>query len=484
MLHLSNMGSATNKLTPNSSHDKHPQASGEQSDVPDRPLSDVDFETAISSLEASTAAIEKQCQNLETQKRALQQLQHRYSHNEATETAPAQRQKKLAREKAQLDFDVNELTDALQAKVQMSGKQADSAVSGLPSTVERLLEKDDRLLDGLQKLLPKLADADPNVGDVEADVDGLCQALTALSAREIRLRLDATYRAAAASSASPSHQANGHDPRTEKQREALRSELAELSHEIDGLAIMAVDNQYRLPISHALKTAAADTASDKARWSEYLAATLQYLIACLEALDSHCHSLHAHQGALTHVSAALEAALATPAATAAARKSTHSAALKPPSTPTASSKGLKPLRLVQANFSLEPPQDPTTQLLRHFDIRSTDTADTAKLASSLDHAVHDRQTALADLSNATERTLSDQLAEALRKADHEVGDLLGAVYAHSQYGRVRLVDASVQAELESLETATQRLGEEMRGLDVEAVARVVKMKQSGVLRRG
>ncbi|KAK0806797.1 hypothetical protein LTR59_003472 [Friedmanniomyces endolithicus] len=91
-----------------------------------RPLSDSDFEAAIASLEASTAAIDKQCQLLETQKQALTELKARNTNRDGS-TAARDRQKKLVREKAQLDFAVDELADALQSKLQASIKQIDAS---------------------------------------------------------------------------------------------------------------------------------------------------------------------------------------------------------------------------------------------------------------------------------------------------------------------------------------------------------------------
>ena len=422
-------------------------------------------------MEASTAAINKQCQSLEAQKQALQALKGRHGSNDDADQAQALRQKKLAREKAQLEFEVGELADVLQTDVRSAMKEADSVVSGLPTMMERILEKDDRLLDGLQKLLPRLSDTEPTA-DVEMEVDKLCQALSVLSAQEIRSRTDATY---IADVGSPSPSDTTRNASARKQIDSLRAELSELCSEIDGLATMAVDSHYRLPIVHELKSAEGDSELDKAKWSDYVMATLQYLTTRLETLDEHAHHLHVYQGALKQVGATFESVLAVPAA----QKLQVQQPSRSPSTPVA--KRLKPLRLVQANFS--EPQEATSQLLRAFDIRVSDPSDTAKLSSLLDEAVQERQDRLTELGTTTERAISDQLAETIANADRDVLDLMGAVFAQSKYGTVRLVDEEMDSELEGLEEKTQMLGEEMRGLGVEGIVKEVRRKQKAILQR-
>ena len=403
----------------------------------------------------------------------MNELKARNTGHESNNVAQ-DRQKTLAREKAQLDFEVEELADSMQARLQASAKQADASVSNISATMSRILEKDDRLLDGLQKLLPRLGD-DAADGHVAEDVDRLCQALIALSAQEIRLRIDAAYKASGA--VSPS-KANGQVVETEKQNQSLRAELDELSSEIDGLATMAVDARYRAPLLRELHGSTSDAANDRARWSHYVAETLQYLTTRLVSLEEHCQHLHAHQGALSQVAAALEVTVAKPAASQ-TKRNTQQAVDRSPATPTA--RGLKPLRLVQANLS--EPQDPIMQLLRSFDIRVTDTGDVSRLTATLEQASKDRRARLEQLHQSTERTISDQFAETLIKADKDVQDLLAAVFAHSRFCSVKLVDPEVDAGIGQLEAETQELGEQMRGLDIEAIARTLKERQREILGR-
>ncbi|KAK0357490.1 hypothetical protein LTR94_000525 [Friedmanniomyces endolithicus] len=409
-----------------------------------RPLSDSDFEAAIASLEASTAAIDKQCQLLETQKQALTELKARNTNRDGS-TAARDRQKKLVREKAQLDFAVDELADALQSKLQASIKQIDANVC--------------------------------------EEVDCLCQGLTVLSVQEIRLRMDDAYRASAGS---PANETNGQTVEIERQRQSLRLELDELSQEIDSLATMAVDGQFRVPILRELQATKSEAESDRSRWSEYVAATLQYLTTRLVALEQHSQHMQTHQRALVELTSALETTtrvLPNAAATSqqARRGPQQTAAPRSPATPTSSAKGLKPLHLVRANLS--EPQDHVAQLLRSFEIRVGDTSDTDKLTAVLELASKSQRTRLTQLRGSTERVISEQLVETVGKADGDVEDLLRALYAHSTFGSVELVDPEVADGLARLERQTQGLGEEMRGLDAEGIARLVRERQREVLGR-
>jgi hypothetical protein len=436
-----------------------------------RPLSDADFEAAIMSLEASTAAIEKQCQVLEAQKQALKDITARRGADNATQDTRISKQKKLTRDKAQLEFEINELSDTLQAKLQTSSRQTEAAVNSMPDSVERILEKDDRLLDGLQKLLSKLEpDAQPN-GELESEVDRLCNALTALIAQEIRMRLDAAYNATGQAAEVQSNGQSFNEKKVEKQRQALRAELGELCNEIDGLATMAVDNQFRTPISRELKNAKADSDLDKARWSEYVVSTLNYLTTRLDTLADHYHHLHAHQGALKNTAAALEAILATPTPS----RTEERTPARSPATPI--SKGLKPLRLVQAHTE----QDPTTQLLRHFDIRVADPTDTSTLPTILSNAVLGRKFQLQDMETKISRSVSDHLAQSLAKMDKDVDALVSAVFAYSRFASVKLVDGEVEDGLDGLEARTKEVGDGMRRLDVDDVGRVIGEAQREVL---
>ncbi|KAK3678461.1 hypothetical protein LTR78_001758 [Recurvomyces mirabilis] len=435
-----------------------------------RALEDAEFEAAIQSLETSTAAIEKQCQTMEEQKRALQQLKTSNSSSTTAVSRQQERQVESARHKAQLDFEITELADSIQEQILSSTKQVSTTAGSLPAGVDRVLEKDDRLLDGLQKILPRITNTSQDSDALAAEVERLCQVLTTLMAQEVRVRIDSAYNSHAPSTP----KTNGHTPKdTEKQRDSLLAELSELSGEIDSLATMAVEGKYRQPILRELKDAGSDTEAKRARWTEYMLATMHFLTNRLATLDNHAQHLHTYQAAIVELNAAHQTVTAKPLDP---RHETQ-AAVKSPATPVA--KGLKPLRLVQANIS--EPQDAVSQLLRSFDIRVKDSTDTARLLQALTQAKQDRHARVQQLSKSTERGISDQLADSITKSDHDLQDLLSAVYAHTSYGTIRLQDEDLRSRVEELEVVTEGLSDEMRGLDVEGLTQEIRKKQKEML---
>jgi hypothetical protein len=438
-----------------------------------RPLSDEEFEHAISSLESSTAAIDAQCQIMEAQKRALLDFKARNktSNDRAAKFDSLKPQHKLARDKEQLDLEIGQISSALHERLRSSMAQAESASTSLPSKVERLLEKDDRLLDGLQKIVPKLQGNNNDSHGLD-QLDRLCSAFTILEAKAIRAQIDATYKRN-----HPSATSNGHPSTDSQDHHAVLAELAELSSEIDGLLTLVSENYYRAPITKRLSSARSESHGEAARCSEYLGSTLQYLAARLESLNEHFQHLHAHRAALAAVSQTLDKTLAVPSA-----KAQDAQPQSSTSKFGQAQRGLKPLRLVQANLPEAP--DASAQLLRQLDIRQPDTADVSKLSQNLHNVKLERHDKLTAFAANTDESLTKLLGESLSRADVDARDLLSAVFAHSQYGERRLVDEDVQRELDVLEGRTQTVGEQMRHLDVDGLASDVRKLQRSVLTHG
>lgn len=354
-------------------------------------------------------------------------------------------------------------------------KQSDAATGAITSQTDRLLVKDDRLLDGLRKLLPRISDTSLD-RDESADVEQLCTALTMLSVKEIHARLDSVYRETVEDY---SHRQNGagEKPLSESQMtqcETARIELKELGSEIDGLVGIVVDHQHRKPLEKGLLAARADSQQQRAEWSEYTVTALLYLTSRLDAISDHVQHLRAHGNALTTISRVLGHTTGT-------RPPQNGQSAPSPVADRSGVKGLKPLRLVQANRSET--QDPAIQLLRQYDIRVPENCSSLKLAELLDSALRERTERLSTLGGGTEHTITNTLTQSLAKTDAELQSLLESVFAHSEYGTVQLVDSKVQSGLKTLESETQRIGDEMRELDVDAIAKAVKAKQQEVLRR-
>lgn len=452
-----------------------------------RPLDDDELEAAIDSLEASTAAIDRQCQIMEQQKVALQKLKSQNTHSDSSFLAQEKRLQKYTREKAQLDLEIDELSATTKDRLRTYMKQTDATTGSLEASLNRLLEKDDRLIDGLQKLLPKLADTALDRDETQ-EVEQLCATLTDLSVSSIRSRLDSTYRQTLLeyTRRQKSTSTTLTDQQT-KQRETLRAELEELGGEIEGLVTIVIDNQYRKSLKSGLTSARSEGHAQKAKWAEYTVTALVYLKDRLDAISGHVQHLHAHRAALRSISRTLEEAIAVTeqARPGAVNNNT-------PSTPTNrdrtnAAKGLKPLRLVQANISET--QDPVISFLHEHNIRvggggesAAAAADPSKLTPLLDAAISNQTATLDALQKSTEETMTTSILQSLAKSDADLHALLSAVYASSPYGEVKLIDTQTQVALEELEHQTQCIGDEMRELDIEGIARAVKRKQEEALK--
>lgn len=452
-----------------------------------RPLDDDELEAAIDSLEASTAAIDRQCQIMEQQKVALQKLKSQNTHSDSSFLAQEKRLQKYTREKAQLDFEIDELSATTKDRLRTYMKQTDATTGSLEASLNRLLEKDDRLIDGLQKLLPKLADTALDRDETQ-EVEQLCATLTDLSVSSIRSRLDSTYRQTLLEyTRRPKSTSMTLTDQQTKQRETLRAELEELGGEIEGLVTIVIDNQYRKSLKSGLTSARSEGHAQKAKWAEYTVTALVYLKDRLDAISGHVQHLHAHRAALRSISRTLEEAIAVTeqARPGAVNNNT-------PSTPTNrdrtnAAKGLKPLRLVQANISET--QDPVISFLHEHNIRvgrggepAAAAADLSKLTPLLDAAISNQTATLDALQKSTEQTMTTSILQSLAKSDADLHALLSAVYASSPYGEVKLIDAQTQVALEELEHQTQHIGDEMRELDIEGIARAVKRKQEEALK--
>ncbi|KAK3705652.1 hypothetical protein LTR37_013260 [Vermiconidia calcicola] len=438
-------------------------------------LVDEDFEAAITSLEASTISIEKRCKLLEAQKKALHVIQARNGPVRTVGRSEDARSNKLARGRAQIEFEATELADSIQSRVERSLKQAERATSSVQPLVETVLDKDDRLLDGLEKVLMQLSSS-MTESEGSAEVDRLCQALTTLSSEEIHARIDSTYHTAA--KAHSSHANGTHQSPSRNlwaQHESLRMELENLCREIDGLSSMAVDTQFRSPLSKALHAADSDSAVQKTTWIEYLSITLQYLTDRLGAMNDGSQQLRAQSHALKSILATLGGILAADT-----KKQISQASTRSPTKP--SQQGLKPLRLVQANLSDS--HDPAAQLLRQLDVRPAGPGDTAQLAGSLLSWTRERNVKLLSLADSSADSVAEQIAQSLAKVDEDLQALISRTFAYSNSRKVHLASKGITDGIESLEYRTQETGNEMRELNAQDVSQAIIEKQHRFLAHG
>lgn len=244
-----------------------------------RPMQESDFESAIDSLEASTAAIEKQTARLEAQRDALRKLQHLTREPSSTVSDDDEKRSSQARAKAQLDLETKELTESIQQRVTVTRRHADSSLNLLKTSSQRQLDKDDRLLDGLQKVMFKLAPLETSETQLP-DFNALSRVLVKLESKTIKDRTNATYLEALDSLANETDDFE-HQSSTQVAHEAyaLAEELQSLITEVDSVLDMTISRRYRAPIVNALKLSDAQAQLEQQNWLEYVCTTISLLIS-------------------------------------------------------------------------------------------------------------------------------------------------------------------------------------------------------------
>lgn len=232
-----------------------------------------DFESAIDSLEASTAAIEKQTAILEAQRDALRQLQVLNRQPVSSTSDSDEKRSTQARSKAQLDLETGELSDTIQQRLGMVQRQAESNLTSLKSSAQRQLDKDDRLLDGLQKVTNKLTPLDPSAARLP-DFSTLAHALTKLESRIVKERTNSTYldsvKELESETTNMTHQDN---EQAAQEVFELTEELDCLIPEVDSVLGMAVDKQYRAPIMKAIAESDKQAQLQQQKWLDYVSSS-------------------------------------------------------------------------------------------------------------------------------------------------------------------------------------------------------------------
>ncbi|CAD0081654.1 unnamed protein product, partial [Aureobasidium vineae] len=427
-----------------------------------RPIQEPDFESAIDSLETSTAAIEKQTAILEAQRDALQKLQTLNREPTSTISNTDEKRSTQARTKAQLDLETNELTESIQQRVSVTRRHADSSLNMLKTSSQRQLDKDDRLLDGLQKVMFKLAPLESSRKQLP-DFNTLSHALVKLKAKIIKDRTNTTYLEALAGLANEidgfEHKANG---QAAHEAYALAEELESLITEVDSVLDMIISRRYRAPIVNALKICDAQAQLEQQSWLEYT-----------DDLASCTQDALAYTSAITQVSDALAETL-PPQVQAQSRLDKKPLA-----------RGASPKKLTNPILHRQGAKDPILEILGHHGIRiSTETAtDPEAVSHVLTLAIHERQSRLQDLQKATELSIAAQVAESINMADGELQTLMGVLCAYSPYATVHLTESKVKQRLERLDHEIESLGDGIKRLDVDRLAEAEQRRLSAALDR-
>ncbi|CAD0048749.1 unnamed protein product [Aureobasidium pullulans] len=429
-----------------------------------QPMQETDFENAINTLEASTAAIEKQTAILEAQRNALRKLQAINQEPVSAISESDEKKSSQARTKAQLDLETNELTEAIQQRVGVTKRHAESSLTLLKTSSQRQLDKDDRLLDGLQKVMFKLAPLESSEKQLP-DFNLLSSALVKLEGKIIKDRTNATYIETLNSLAGETDGFE-HDDNAQAAQEAyaLAEELESLITEVDSVLEMTISRRYRAPIVNALKLSDAQAQLEQQSWLEYLAQKTEDLASCTQ-------DTLAYTSAISHVSDALAQTLPPP--TQPPSRLDRKQSVRAPSP----KKNMNPILHRQGV------KDPALEILGYHGIRIPveSGTDGEAVSQALRSAMFERQSRLHDLQRSTEQSVAAQVAESINMVDGELQNLLEVLYAHSPYATVHLADSKAKDRLEHLDHEIEGLGDGIKRLDVDRLAEAEQTRLSAAL---
>jgi hypothetical protein len=465
---------------------KIPQSSGLY-----RPLQEPDFESAIVSLETSTAAIEKQTAILEAQRDALRKLQYLNREPASTISEGDERRSTQLRTKAQLDLETSELTESIQQRVSVTRRHAESSLNLLRTSSQRQMDKDDRLLDGLQKVMFKLAPLEPSEKRL-VDFNTLSHALVKLKSKIIKDRTNTTYLETLNGLANEADDFE-HKSSAQASQEAyaLAEELESLITEVDSVLDMTISRRYRAPIINALKLSDAQAQLEQQSWLEYVCTvyssltsqdieidtnnqvvrTLDELAQKTEDLALCTQDALAYTSAVTQVSDALAKTLPPPI------QPPYRLDRKP------SSRGVPPTKTINPILHRQGVKDPILETLGHYGVRiqAESATDPMIVSQALRSAVPERQSRLQDLSKSTELSIAAQVAESINTTDGELQTLMSALHAYSPYSTVHLTENKVKQRLEHLDHEIEKLGDGIKRLDVDRLAKAEQARLSAAL---
>ncbi|KAK8207453.1 hypothetical protein HDK77DRAFT_44067 [Phyllosticta capitalensis] len=437
-------------------------------DVPNvQPILDDDLRAAISALEASTTNILQQTRTLEAQMDALRQLQNQDAEpgNEMRRRME-ERKQKYAAEKAQADFAIEGLTDAITERITPFSKQSKASAQAVSALASERLASDDRKFGALGELSQRLDGSGANSGTAEKKkVEHLSTTLVSLRCASIRTRVDRIFQERLRS-ASRKNFPDRPAAEAEAEKKALKEELATLHAEIQSVAEMSVEHEFRGPLKASIEQSRAQQQRLQQRWLDYLLSTLEYMTQRLALLCTHATDLRAFHAALAEMADLYVATL--PSATSGPSQSASPSKKRANNENNSNDTAARVLELSKA----------TQQLLRHLDMTlpskpstttttSSSSSSTAAAAArhTLASSTLSRQNRLLLHQSATQAAVVQSIGEAVHGGNLEVQELLGALLANSDYKDLApLGNRALLRGIDGLETGIADVSSFMPGL--------------------
>ncbi|KAK8159737.1 hypothetical protein IWX90DRAFT_516235 [Phyllosticta citrichinensis] len=415
-----------------------------------QPILDDDLRAAITALEASTANILQQTKTLEAQMDALRELQKQEAEpGIELRRRMEERKQKYAAEKAQVDFAIEGLTDAITERVTSFSKQSKASAHSVSSLAGERLASDDRKFGALSELSKKL-DGAANGSSEKKEVEQLSNTLVSLRCASIRTRVDRIFQERLRS-ASRKNVPDRTLEEAQAEKEALKEELETLHAEIQSVAEMSVEHEFRGPINASIEQSQTQQQRLQQRWLDYILSTVEYMTHRLSHLCTHATDLRAFHATLTEISDLYIATM-------------QAAAPPPPPLPSSSSPSKSrgkdtATRVVELSKATE-------ELLRHLDMSIPAPSKTtpAQARQSLAESTLERQNRLLLHQSATQAAVVKSIGEAVGNGNLEMQELLGALLANSEFKDLSLGNRRVVRGIEGLEVGIGDVSSYMPGL--------------------
>ncbi|KAK0630957.1 hypothetical protein B0T17DRAFT_490680 [Bombardia bombarda] len=460
-----------------------------------QPFNDQDLKDAIDELNRSTEAISRQTETLKQQHDALDRLVKGSRKDEEARSALESRQsQRLNAHRSSLAVAVEELSQALDAKILDIEQQSKADSANIQQTVDSLFRSDDKLLSSLQKLGWELETEDPEEQDNVVMLRETCARLIKFTVEGIRTKLDRIYLESLESS---TRSAASRRVRS-NEVSALQEELESLYAEILPVAQMSVEQQFLDP---ALKNLESKNGHGLARSEQavrYIQECFDYLLDHVEELSAGIEASQAYQlaaSALTSVARAeLAAKIELPAnrerrATVGAsptrrRSLNHGSAVSPVR---ASAKPRSARR--SSGISGEIGDDlPLEEILRGLAISlPQDESSFAGVRAQVDAlatTLAERKSKVQDVARNVQGSFEAATIKQIADAKLAIQIVRDSILAENPFGQVRLVDPEIEGLIAVLAQELEAVRAKLEGVDTSLVkARGKSIKKEGLIQR-
>ncbi|KAJ5896591.1 uncharacterized protein N7473_005990 [Penicillium subrubescens] len=440
-----------------------------------RPFLEDEIRSAIESLEASTATIQKQTETLSFQCETLKkQLRQQVNWEQDRSRDIARLRKKHEARRQSTIIAANDLSDELEASFRSATEKTSTKNKQILSLLSSQLKQDDKVLADIETLITGIKSNGNDAETVER-ASQLSVMLADYNAEEIHYRLDRLYLETIHHESIQSRPSKSSQIGTESETvAALEEELESLYPEIEILAEMSTKQQFHEPILREIHNQHNQL---HATSKEKLERALDVLIDMTESKKTLTQNLNNQES-----SHELLEQLATLYQT---EVGTTQQITQPPSRRESLRR-----RSIQTNLLLTTPPNPTTlpeqpaleSLLRRIGV-SAESVIRPRAEDGGAQGLHEKRIQLSETLRALGMAVDTPLVRELAPADRALYLLESALNVNSDY-EVSLRDTELERGLNGLEGELEELQRGVKGLDLDVLHQRDKMRDRFVERWG